>query len=159
MDEVDDIRLYRLSPELLHFADIRSKAVRSRDDITDALALASDRGLIDEAAFELVHHDSNEQQALARRRRITLVDFLQFALTQGNESSYVAQVIRTIVQSEPQAENEPMEIRKTFAGDRIELLWALKVYAPAEFERIREDVAGSQAEKLVEYVAREASKH
>jgi hypothetical protein len=153
MDEVDDIRLYGLTPELLHFTDIHSKAVRSRDDIDAAIALASDRKLIDDAALELNRHDSSEQQALARRRRIVLVNFLAFALTQGTESAHVAQVIRHFVKTASTAEGEPIEIRKTFAGDRIELLLTLKTFAPHEFERIRDEVEGTPAAKLVEYVA------
>lgn len=157
MDDVEDPRLYGLSSDLFHFVDIHSKAVLSSQDIDEAMTLASDRGLIDEAAFELGRHDPGEQQALARRRRIVLVDYLTFALARGNEPAYVARAISNIVLQGSTAEGEPIEIRKTFAGDRIELLAALQAYAPEAFEELRARTAGTPAERLVAYAASLAS--
>ncbi|WP_437603663.1 hypothetical protein WMF28_18960 [Sorangium sp. So ce590] len=149
--EVDDPRLLGLTPELSRFVDIQRKALRSREDIAEALALASDRGLIDEAARGLGLHDPAEQQALARRRRMVLVDFLRFALLRGGEPRYAASAIGDVIASGALAEGEPIEIRKTFVGDRIELARSLKEYDPAELERLRARVAGSPAERSLAY--------
>jgi hypothetical protein len=152
-DQVDDPRLFGLSPGILYFVDIQRKALRSREDLDEALALASDRGLIDEAARELSRHDPGEQQALARRRRIALVDFLKFALVRGHEAAYAAQTISEIVAHGATAEGEPLEIRKAFAGDRVELVLALKGYAPDAFKNLRTRAAGTPAERIVAYAA------
>jgi hypothetical protein len=158
LDQLEDPATLALGPELERFARVRLKALPSAEDRATLARLARDPGLVADAARRVTAFDATEQQALARRRRMVLVDFLVAALAEadrggdrGDSRRAVIEAVQGAIVADAWPTGEPLEVRKALAGDRIELAAALAKHAPEAFAELLERTSEGRGARFLAY--------
>lgn len=114
--------------------------------------ILSDGALIDSAAEELLRTDTGLTAGADLDRRLQIVRFLAQALRwQENpeREGVLASVLRVIEQ--PLDRGVARALRRSMAGDKIELIRALGAHAPDVLEALAASAPGSDNERLIAF--------
>lgn len=139
-------------PHLATSYRLSHKVLKSEQDWEDIRAVHSDRAAIEASANYLTQeHIFTEDKSLAHFRHI---DFLKRALSLENNPAeeYVHEKISAVLAYEPKNYDSLDEKgRQVFLGDKIDLIYVMKAYAPDVLNKMLQQSGNKRLEKLVQY--------
>ncbi len=151
-------QVFATRPALAEFKRLQEKVLRSAEENAAAMKLLSDPKLISEAQQDLRGSGERELDEAAQLRRMYQVDYLMAcsAWKDNPERTRAIEAIKDAVMSEGLHEGAPENLRKSLAGDKIELYSALKQLDETESAKIRLWSRGRSLEPLLAHADRTA---
>lgn len=148
-------QVFEQHPDIAEFARLDSKVLKSTDDLSSFRRMLSDRQMILAARDDLLA-DGPVLSEVEQRKRMYRVEYLGAALRwkdNPERAMAIEAVSDAIFARNLDPESSP-EMRKSLAGDKIELFWALMEHEPSEAEDVQYRSKGTEFERLINYARR-----
>jgi hypothetical protein len=138
------------------YRNLASKALLTEKEKDSVKELLADRNLIESARDTLLDagmHDQSRLDFEAERSRLHWVEFLSRSMgwTANPARDFAVQMTTEVVQRDVRALSLPNMVKRSLAGDQIELYQALEVASPSTAQALREDSMGGSNEQLIAY--------
>lgn len=144
LDELDDPANLGLPAVLSEFRTLQRKAIRTQEEDRRIEMIIESPAALDSAADVLLSFASSEQQSLARRRRMVAADLLILSLERGSHSSKVIsdRLAKKVILAPTIQSNMDVGVRKSIAGDKLELIAALDKQFPDSIDSLLTESSG-----------------
>lgn len=129
------------------FANLKQKVLYTLTEKEEMQRILSNSNLIRRAYLDLMNISTPQEIRFDR------LDYLEQAIAwnENPSRSEIVDLLRNLVLKDNLSEIKDMQIRKSYAGDKIEALAMLKQYAPEELEILEQRPADGRMAKLLIY--------
>lgn len=154
-DDDNMLKIAKLDELQTQFRVLEVKALRTDEENAELKALYVNAELIESAKNILLAEEEQGQSIEVQNRRLLMVEYFGGAMSVlvGENKEKIVQTVVELIKTDNFSVKESDWLKKSLAGDKIELLTLLKTYAPEKLEELLKDYENIQTGKLIGWYA------